>query len=92
MTSTSPTDIVSAMNDSDPTSSSPTSRSRNESECIDATEHDRELCEFLTLLEDDIQSNPEKLIALDSTLLARLDALIGDIEVDINSPLPAGDK
>jgi antitoxin PrlF len=80
------------MNDSDPTSSSPTSRSRNESECIDATEHDRELCEFLTLLEDDIQSNPEKLIALDSTLLARLDALIGDIEVDINSPLPAGDK
>ncbi|MNI89318.1 putative regulator PrlF [compost metagenome] len=81
------------MNNSDPTSSSsPTNRSRNESECIDATEHARELGEFLKLLEDDIQSQPEKLIALDSTLLARLDSLIGGLEVDINSPLSADDE
>ncbi|MNE74742.1 putative regulator PrlF [compost metagenome] len=92
MTSTSPTAIVRGMNDSDPTSSIPTNHSRNESECIDATEHDWELCEFLTLLEDDILSNPEKLVALDSTLQARLDSLVGDIEVDINSPLSADDE
>jgi antitoxin PrlF len=44
------------------------------------------------LLEDDIRSHPEKLVALDSTLLARLDSLVGVIEVDINSPLSADDE
>lgn len=92
MTSTSPTDIVRGMNDSDPTSSTPTSHSRTGSEYLDATEHDRELGEFLKLLEDDIRSHPEKLIALDSTLLARLDSLIGGLDVDINSPLSADDE
>ncbi|MNI70018.1 putative regulator PrlF [compost metagenome] len=80
------------MNNSDPNSFIPTSHSRNESECIDATEHARELCEFLKLLEYDILSNPEKVIALDSTLLARLDSLIGGMDIDINSPLSADDE
>jgi antitoxin PrlF len=80
------------MNDSDPTPSTPIIHSRTESECIDATEHDRELGEFLKLLEDEIQSHPEKLIALDSTLLAHLDSLIGGLDVDINSPLSADDE
>ncbi|WP_277587797.1 type II toxin-antitoxin system PrlF family antitoxin [Pseudomonas chlororaphis] len=80
------------MNDSDPTSFIPTSHSYNGSECINATEHDRELGEFLKWLEDDIQSHPEKQIAVDSTLLARLDSLIGKLDVDINSPLLAEDE
>jgi hypothetical protein len=49
-------------------------------------------CEFLKLLEDDILGNPEKLIALVSMLLARLDSLIGGLDVDINSPLSADDE
>jgi antitoxin PrlF len=61
-------------------------------EHVGASEYDLELCGFLKLLEDDILSNPEKLIALDSTLQARLDSLVGDIEVDINSPLSADDE
>ena len=92
MTSTSPTDIVSAMNDSDPTSTIPTIHSRNESECVDTTEHSQVLSVFLKVLDDDIRRHPEKLIALDSTLLAQLDSLIGGIAVDINSPLPADDE
>jgi antitoxin PrlF len=80
------------MNDSDPTSSSPTSHSHTESEYIDATEHDRELGGFLQLLDDDIRCHPEELIALDTTHLARLDSLVGGIEVDINSPLSAVDE
>lgn len=80
------------MNDSDPTASIPTIYSRNESECIDASEDDQVLFGFLSLLDDDIRSHPEKLIALDSTLLARLDSLVGGIEVEINSQLSAADE
>ena len=80
------------MNDSNPTPSTSTIHSRNASERAGASENDPELCGFLKLLEDDILSNPEKLIALDTTLLARLDFLVGGIEVDINSPLSADDE
>ena len=92
MTSASTTDSVTAMNDSKPTSPVTRILARNDSERTHASEDDRELCEFLTLLEDDIRSNPEKLIALDSTLLTRLDSIIGGLGVDINSPLSADDE
>jgi hypothetical protein len=93
MTSASTTDNVSAMNGSNPTPPNPTIHPRHESERTDASENAQVLFEFLSLLEDDILSNPEKLIALDSTLLARLDSLVGGgIEVDINSPLSADDE
>lgn len=92
MTSASTTDSVTAMNDSKLTSPVTRILARNESERTDASENDLELYEFLKLLEDDIRSNPEKLVALDSTLLARLDSLIGGIEVDINSPLSSNDE
>lgn len=92
MTSTSPTDNVSAMNDPDPTPSIPTIHSHNESECTEASKNDQVLFEFLSLLEDDIQSNPESLIALDSSFMARLESLIGGIDVDTNSPLSADDE
>nr|WP_180205593.1 type II toxin-antitoxin system PrlF family antitoxin [Pseudomonas sp. SbOxS1]NYU05722.1 hypothetical protein [Pseudomonas sp. SbOxS1] len=80
------------MNDSNSISSISTILSRNEPDGTDASGNDREPCEFLTLLEDDVLNNPGKLIALDSTLLARLNSLIGDIDVDINSPLSADDE
>ncbi|TWR74321.1 MULTISPECIES: type II toxin-antitoxin system PrlF family antitoxin [Pseudomonas] len=80
------------MNDSNSISSISTILSRNEPDSADASRNDREPCEFLTLLEDDVLSNPGKLIALDSTLLVRLDSLIGGIDVDINSPLSADDE
>ena len=92
MTSASVADNVSTMNDSNPTSSVSTILSRSESDGIDASKNDREFCEFLTLLEDDILSSSGKLIALGSTLLVRLDSLIGGIDVDINSPLSADDE
>lgn len=80
------------MNDSDPTSSIPTIHSHNESECIDDSENDQVLYVFLSLLDDGIRSHPEKLIPLDSTLLARLDSLIGGLDFDINSPLLTNDQ
>lgn len=92
MTSASTTDNVSAMNGSNPTPPNPTTHPHHESERTAPSEDDRVLCEFLTQLEDDIRSHPEKLIALDSTLLARLDSLVGGIEVDINFPLSADDE
>lgn len=58
----------------------------------DASVNDQELYRFLRLLEDNILSNPEKLIVLDSTFLARVDSLIGGLDVDINSPLSADDE
>ena len=80
------------MNDSNPASSESTILSRNETDGTETTKNDRELWEVLTLLEDDILTTPGKLIALDSTLLVRLDSLIGCIDVDINSPLSADDE
>lgn len=64
----------------------------NASEYACASENDQELCGFLKLLEDDILSKPESLIVLDSSLIARLDSLIGGIDVDINAPLSADDE
>jgi antitoxin PrlF len=80
------------MNASNPTSSVSTILTRNETDGTETTKNDRELWEVLTLLEDDILTTPGKLIALDSTLLVRLDSLIGCIDVDINSPLSADDE
>lgn len=92
MTRVSSVDNVTAMNNSKPTSPLTRFLARNESERADALEDDRELCEFLTLLEDDILSKPERLIALDSSSIARLDSLIGGIDADINAPLSADDE
>ncbi|WP_150770723.1 hypothetical protein [Pseudomonas fluorescens] len=75
------------MNGSNPIPSTSTIQSRNALEHAGTSEYDLELCGFLKLLEDDILSNPEELIALDSMLPARLNSLIGGLDVDINSPL-----
>lgn len=92
MTSDTSTDSVSAMNDSNPASSIPTIRACREAEYADASKNDQELCKFLGLLENDIASHPERLIALDPTLVARLGSLVGGIDVDLNTPLIADDE
>ena len=80
------------MNESNPTPSIFKIHSRNATEHAGASENDQELCGFLKLLENDILSKPESLIVLDSSLIARLDSLIGGIDVDINAPLSADDE
>lgn len=80
------------MNESNRTPSIFKIHSRNASEHAGASENDQELCGFLKLLEDDIRSHPQNLITLDSTILARLDSLVGGIDIDINSPLSADDE
>lgn len=80
------------MNDSNSTLSISIPLPRDVSQHAGASEDDQVLRGFLTLLDDDIRSHPEKLIALDSTLLARLDSLIGGLDVDINFPLSADDE
>lgn len=58
-----------------------------------ASEHHEEdpaLLAFLDLIEKDIACHPEQLVLLDDDLLARMDALVGDLDdnLDLNSPLP----
>ncbi|MBN3968292.1 type II toxin-antitoxin system PrlF family antitoxin [Pseudomonas gregormendelii] len=60
--------------------------------CTEATDNDPVLPLFLDLLERDIAANPERLQTVDARLLARINSLVGDIEIDINSPLSADDE
>jgi antitoxin PrlF len=55
----------------------------------DAPQEDPLLGQFLLFLAHDIASHPERLQAVDAGLLARIHELVGDIEVDLNAPLPA---
>lgn len=47
---------------------------------------------FLDLLEADIKAHPERLKAFHGALHARLRALVGDMEVDLDHPLSADDE
>ena len=51
-------------------------------------DEDPALGPFLTLLEQDIASHPERLQPVTADLAQRLQALVGDVEVDLNAPLP----
>ncbi len=55
-------------------------------EAID--ESDPAMGAFLRFLANDIAAHPEAIRALDDSLQARLHALVGTIEVDLDSPLP----
>ena len=55
-------------------------------------EDDPAIGQFLQFLADDIVKNPVQLQALDTQFLARLKALTGGIEVDLNSPLNDDDE
>ncbi len=50
------------------------------------------LGQFLAFLAGDIASHPERLQALDSGLVDRLQALVGGVEVDLDAALSAEDE
>ena len=45
--------------------------------------------EFLGFLARDIAAHPERVQALDAAFVDRLQALVGKVEIDLESPLPA---
>lgn len=57
-----------------------------------AGDTDPALGPFLDFLEADIKARPDRLKAFDGTLHARLRALVGDMEVDLDRPLSADDE
>ena len=50
------------------------------------------LGEFLTFLARDMASHPERLRAVDTGLVQRLQSLVGAIEVDLDAALTANDE
>lgn len=50
------------------------------------------LGQFLGFLARDIVSHPERVQAVDASLVLRLQSLVGDIEVDFDAPLSADDE
>jgi len=48
--------------------------------------------QFLTFLARDIASHPERLQAVDTSLVQHLQSLIGDIQIDLDAPLSADDE
>ena len=59
---------------------------------VDTLGEDPALRPFLALLARDIADDPERLMALDPAWLPRLQALIGDVAVDLDAPLSADDE
>lgn len=57
-----------------------------------AAQDDPVLGQFLQFLADDIARHPERLQAVDADMLARLRALTGQVEVDLDAPLSADDE
>jgi antitoxin PrlF len=49
------------------------------------------LAGFLDFLARDIAAHPEHLQIVDANLVARVRALVGDIDVDLHAPLPVDD-
>jgi antitoxin PrlF len=50
------------------------------------------LGQFLSFLAHDIASHPERLQAVDSNFVQRIQSLVGDIEVDLDAALLADDE
>lgn len=48
--------------------------------------------QFLNFLARDMASNPQRIQALDTSLVNRIQSLVGDIEIDIDAPLSAKDE
>ena len=51
-------------------------------------ESDTAIGEFLLFLVNDFASRPHAILGFDATLRARLESLIGTVEVDLDAPLP----
>lgn len=55
-------------------------------------ETDPVLDQFLSFLAVDIARHPERISAVDTALLARIDALVGQVDVDLDAPLAEDDE
>lgn len=55
----------------------------------DAESDDAVLGQFLDFLAQDIANHPEHVQAVDSDLVRRLHSLVGEVEIDLDAPLPA---
>lgn len=55
-------------------------------------EADPALGAFLAFLARDIMEHPERLQAVDAALVQRIQSLVGGVEVDLDTPLPADDE
>lgn len=58
----------------------------------ETSEDDPVLGQFLSFLARDIAIHPERLQAVDASLVARIHSLVGGIEVDLDAPLSADDE
>lgn len=56
------------------------------------TGEDPVLGEFLGFLARDMADHPERLRALDASLVARLQGLVGSVEIDLDAPLAPDDE
>ncbi len=56
------------------------------------SDDDPVLDSFLSFLARDMQSHPERLAQIDADLAARLDRLVGDLDLDLDRPLPAEEE
>ncbi len=58
----------------------------------ESPESDPVLDQFLGFLAHDLSAHPERLAAVDARWVERLNALVGDVEVDLDAPLSADDE
>ena len=59
---------------------------------VPSGEEDPVLGQFLGFLAREIVNHPERLQPVDSRLAARIQSLVGDIQVDFNAPLSTDDE
>lgn len=59
---------------------------------VEMTEDDPVLGRFLGFLTRDIANHPERLHAVDASLVERIHSLVGDLQVDFDAVLPADDE
>ena len=59
---------------------------------VGTTSEDPVMAGFLNFLAHDMSTHPERLVSMDSELVQRLQALVGDVEVNLDAALTAEDE
>ena len=59
---------------------------------VEITDDDPVLGHFLSFLTRDIAIHPERIQTVDASLIQRINSLVGGLEVDFDTVLPAGDE
>jgi antitoxin PrlF len=55
-------------------------------------EDDKILGKFLVFIAHDIEAHPEHIRGVDAAFVARVKVLVGDVDIDLDAPLPADDE